>query len=87
MPSCLEEELSLGCKKAKLQAGIKPTALCLVIDKENSKESLLDLLHCIYNYYCGYASCLPHFTLVIKKRKEILNNDLAILPSYNTTPF
>jgi len=47
------------CKKAKLQAGIKPTTLCSVIDKENSIESLLDLLYYIYNYYCGYASCFP----------------------------
>jgi len=30
------------CKEAKLQAGIKPTALCSVIDKENSIESPLD---------------------------------------------
>jgi len=30
------------CKEAKLQAGIKPTALCSAIDKENSIESLLD---------------------------------------------
>jgi len=29
-------------KEAKLQAGIKPTALCSVIDKENSIESPLD---------------------------------------------
>jgi len=48
-----------SCKKAKLQAGIKPTALCSVTDKENSIESLLYLLHYIYNYYCGYAPCLP----------------------------
>jgi len=47
------------CKKAKLQARIKPTTLCLVIDKENSIESPLDLLHYIYNYYHSYASCLP----------------------------
>jgi len=46
-------------KVAKLQARIKPTALCSVIDKENSIEFLLDLLHYIYNYYCGYTSCLP----------------------------
>ena len=46
-------------KVAKLQARIKPTALCLAIDKENSIESPLDLLHYIYNYYCGYVSCLP----------------------------
>jgi len=30
------------CKKAKLQAGIKPTTLCSAIDKENLIESLLD---------------------------------------------
>jgi len=45
-------------KKAKLQAGIKPTVLCLAIDKENSIEFLLDLLYYIYNYYYGYAPCL-----------------------------
>jgi len=38
-------------KKAKLQAGIKPTALCSAIDKENSIESPLDFLHYLYNYY------------------------------------
>jgi len=38
-------------KKAKLQARIKPTALCSVIDKENSIEFPLDLLHYIYSYY------------------------------------
>jgi len=32
----------LWCKEAKLQAGIKPTALCSAIDKENSIESPLD---------------------------------------------
>jgi len=30
---------------------IKPTALLLAFDKENSIEFLLDLLHYIYNYY------------------------------------
>ena len=30
-----------------------------VFDKENSMESPLDLLYYIYNYYCGYAPCLP----------------------------
>ena len=53
------EPRSVICKKAKLQARIKPTALCLAIDKENSIESPLDLLYYIYNYYCGYAPCLP----------------------------
>jgi len=52
---------STHCKKAKLQARIKPTALCSAIDKENLIESPLDLLHYIYNYYRGYASCFPQF--------------------------
>ena len=47
------------CQRAKLCTGIKPTALCLAFDKENSIESPLDLLYYIYNYYCGYAPCLP----------------------------
>ena len=46
---------SLYCKKAKLQAGIKPTALCSAIDKENSIEFPLDFLHYLYNYYMVYA--------------------------------
>ena len=46
-------------KKAKLQARIKPTALCSAIDKENSIKSPLDLLYYIYNYCHGYASSLP----------------------------
>jgi len=53
------------CKKAKLQARIKPTVLCSAIDKENLIESLLDLLYYIYNYYVAmlfgfhdlYATC------------------------------
>jgi len=57
--NCRNKKKGEKCKKAKLQARIKPTALCSVIDKENSIESLLDLLHYIYNYYCGYALCLP----------------------------
>jgi len=36
------------CKEAKLQAGIKPTALCSAIDKENSIEFLLDSVHYLY---------------------------------------
>jgi len=40
-----------GYKEAKLQARIKPTALCSAIDKENSIEFLLDFLHYLYNYY------------------------------------
>jgi len=38
-------------RKAKLQAGIKPTALCSAIDKKNLVEFLLDFLYYLYNYY------------------------------------
>jgi len=47
--------ISLLCKKAKLQARIKPTALCSAIDKENSIEFLLDFLYYLYNYYIVYV--------------------------------
>jgi len=40
-----------GYKKAKLQAGLKPTALCSAINKENSIKFPLDFLHYLYNYY------------------------------------
>ena len=52
------------CKKAKLQARIKPTALCLAIDKENSIEFPLDFLHYLYNYYmvCALSSHAYHVT-------------------------
>jgi len=56
--------LAPQCKKAKLQARIKPTALCLVIDKENSIEFPLDFLHYLYNYYmvCALFSHAYHVT-------------------------
>ena len=52
------------CKVAKLQAGIKPTALCSAIDKENSIESSLDFLYYLYNYYmvCVLLSYAYHVT-------------------------
>jgi len=34
-------------------------SFCSAFDKENLIESPLDLLHYIYNYYHGYAPCLP----------------------------
>ena len=40
-------------------AGIKPTAPLSAFNKENSIEFSLDLLYYIYNYYHGYAPCLP----------------------------
>jgi len=52
------------CKVAKLQAGIKPTALCSVIDKENLIEFPLDFLYYLYNYYmvCALLSHAYHVT-------------------------
>jgi len=48
-----------GCKEAKLQAGIKPTALRSAIDKENSMEFSLIPLPTYTLCYCGYALTLP----------------------------
>ena len=42
------EVVNAICKKAKLQARIKPTVLCSVIDKENSIEFPLDSVHYLY---------------------------------------
>ena len=51
-------------KKTKLQAGVKPTALCSAIDKENLIEFLLDFLYYLYNYYmvCALFSHTYHVT-------------------------
>ena len=51
-------------KKAKLQARIKPIALCSAIDKENSIEFPLDFLYYLYNYYivCVLLSHTYHVT-------------------------
>jgi len=38
------------CQRAKLCAGIKPTALCSAFDKENSIEFLLDFLLYLYTF-------------------------------------
>ena len=40
--------LSVKCQRAKLCAGIKPTALCSAFDKENSIEFPLDSVPYIY---------------------------------------
>jgi len=53
------------CQRAKLHAGIKPTALCSALDKENSIEFPLDFKHYLYNYYmvCALFSHVYHVTL------------------------
>jgi len=65
-----------SCKKAKLQARIKLTALCSAIDKENSIEFSLDLLYYIYNYYYGYAPCLPQSSYYLSADFSITCCDL-----------
>jgi len=70
--------LSHECKKTKLQAGIKPTAFCSVIDKENSIEFLLDSVHYLYMKSSPnpfFYPMLPYESLsscasINKKRKE-----------------
>jgi len=75
--------IATSCQRAKLHAGIKPTALCSALDKENSIESLLDSVHYLYNRTnpnpvlspvlpyestCSRASVITN--LKEKKRKE-----------------
>jgi len=36
------------CQRAKLHTGIKPTALCSVLDKENLTKFSLDSVHYLY---------------------------------------
>ena len=87
-----------SCQRAKLRVGIKPTALCSVFDKENSIEFPLDSVYYLYKYLTltlykspalPYESLLSHASIdkkiKEKKRKRILNNDLAILPSHDTS--
>jgi len=50
------------CKKAKLQARIKPTALCSVIDKENSIEFLLDFPTLLIQLLHGLCTTFPHLS-------------------------
>jgi len=74
-----EYVLSIGvCKKAKLQARIKPTALCSVIDKKNLIEFPLDSVHYLYiksNPNPSFYPVLPYGLLsscasINNKRKE-----------------
>jgi len=49
----------LNCKVAKLQAGIKPTALCSVIDKGNSIEFPLDFSTLLIQLLHGLCTSFP----------------------------
>jgi len=67
-----------NCQRAKLCAGIKPTALCSVFDKENSIEFPLDFVHYLYmksNPNPSFYPALPYESLsscvsINKKIKE-----------------
>ena len=84
---------------ANSKARIKPTAPLSAFDKENSIEFSLDSVHYLYKcltltlYKClalPYESLLSRASInkkiKEKKKKRILNNDLAVLPSHDTTP-
>jgi len=57
--TCSWQPYTNSVRIANSWAGIKPTTPLSAFDKENSIEFSLDLLYYIYNYYCGYAPCLP----------------------------
>jgi len=72
-----------SCKEAKLQAGIKPTALCSAIDKENSIEFPLDSVYYLYkqsnpnpvllsraSLWVNLLSRVHYYKLKKRKRKE-----------------
>ena len=81
----------LSIRIANSKAGIKPTAPLSAFDKENSIEFLLDFLHYLYKWLTltlyqspalPYESLLSHVSIDKKikgkKKKRILNNDLAV---------
>jgi len=65
------------CKKTKLQARIKPTALCLAIDKENSIEFLL-----VSQTSFGHISINSSTILMVSKATESPQKDLLINASH-----
>jgi len=77
------------CQRAKLCAGIKPTAFCSVFNKENSIEFSLDSVHYLYmksnpnpSFYpvlpyeslSSYASIDKKINEMKMKRKIIIRN-------------
>ena len=100
MSSCLilPCSISLFVRLTNSKARIKPTASLLAFDKENLIEFLLNFLHYLYKWLTltlYQSPALPYESLLScasidkkikeKKKKRILNNDLAILPSHDTT--
>jgi len=51
------------CQRAKLHTGIKPTALCSALDKENSIEFPLDSVHYLYKQSNPNPVLLSHASL------------------------
>jgi len=83
------DKYNVYCQRAKLFARIKPTALCLAFDKENSIEFPLDSVHYLYmksNPNPSFYPTLPYESLSScasidekikekkKKRKIIIRN-------------
>ena len=58
----LQTFLLIYCKKAKLQARIKPIALCPVINKENLIESPLDFPTLLIQLLHGLCTTFPHLS-------------------------
>jgi len=96
MDSAQSMESSSNVRLANSKARIKPTASLSAFDKENSIEFLLDFLHYLYKWLTltlyqspmlPYESLLSHTSIdkkiKEKKKKRILNNDLAILLSHD----
>jgi len=87
--SALDVISSSNVRLANSKARIKPTASLSVFDKKNSTEFSLDSVHYLYiksnsNLFfypaLSYESLSSHASV---NKKEILNNDLAILPSHD----
>jgi len=96
MDSAQSMESSSNVRLANSKARIKPTASLSAFDKENSIEFLLDFLHYLYKWLIltlYQSPTLPYESLLSrisidkkikeKKKKRILNNDLAILLSHD----
>jgi len=57
------KDLDFCCQRAKLYAGIKPTALCSAFNKENLIEFSLDFVHYLYMQSNPNPVLLSHTSL------------------------